>query len=181
MIHKFTKDDIQFLKENKDKLSNKEIAEKLHLNKPAQVTWALRRYNLKRIRGKKEQDSIKKNHKSNNYKSYVSGNKTSKYTTCKGKQLQIININLIRNPNLLRRIELCVEGTNRNGFYSNDERLRYIFDNFFVWLRTGEYVFYHKQKLYRTGYFSGEFAMNGGKGKEKLSKWKDNFLKEIRI
>jgi len=153
----------------------------LHLEKPAQVTWALRRHNLKRIRGKNQDNLLNETRKFNSSNSYISGDKRSKYTTCKGKQLQTININLEKEPYLLRRIELCIEGVNRNGFYSNEEKLRFIFDNFFVRLKSGEYVFFHNRKLYRTGFYSGEFALNGGRGKERLLEWKDNFLKEIRI
>jgi hypothetical protein len=153
----------------------------LHLEKPAQVTWALRRYNLKRIRGKNQDNLLNETRKFNSSNSYISGDKRIKYTTCKGKQLQTININLEKEPYLLRRIELCIEGVNRNGFYSNEEKLRFIFDNFFVRLKSGEYVFFYNRKLYRTGFYSGEFALNGGRGKERLLEWKDNFLKEIRI
>jgi len=52
-------------------------------------------------------------------------------------------------------------------------------DRFFINNTSQEYVFYIDQKFYKTGYLSGDFILNGDKGKLRLLEWKKSFFEKV--
>ena len=133
-MHKWTKEEKDFVLENEDTMSRLEIAKSLHLPEGEfkKVTYLIHRMSRKnkkleerdfwkkevanRIRVKSENISISS---LDNYKSIETRGR---------KKQQFFNI----RQEILGKVILCIEGVNRSSFQGFEEKYRHVFDRFFV-------------------------------------------------
>ena len=157
MSHKFSEEDKKFILENEGKLSRKEIAQKLVLEKVESISWFLRRLRLREEKeGKKHKKSISEGTKkatapinSENKKTFPSQKKVMEYTDQieKGKKYKTIKVeDFIKKDSkdyeneltlLFQAIRKCVL-KDTSTYLSGHSKLRYVSHGFFVKLSTNE-------------------------------------------
>ena len=94
----------------------------------------------------------------------------TKQLVYKGKKLRAFKV---VSEEFLRKLEKATDTKKGHYVLIYNDKVTYLFDDFFVWKKTNEYVYLYKDSLIKTRFFVGD-----GLKEKDLLKWKNKIFGE---